>query len=174
MGDTVGMIRRRAMGYGLTTVTERYPHFVRFLTRWLNDNLPPRVSKEFVCTAINLNANYAGKRHRDQNNEGPSIIRAFGKFTGGKLRYWPKDLKNKLPRSSLDDLQAKDATVFDLAKNTVVFDGNRAHEVGDFEGERYSVVFFTASGYAKGKPKDVAFLHNDCGFPFPSVSEMAK
>jgi len=80
----------------------------------------------------------------------------------------------KKPRPSLDALHAKDATVFDLAKTTVAFDGNRAHEVDPFEGERYSVVFFTASGYGKGKPKDVQFLQNDCGFPFPSSADMAK
>ena len=82
-----------------------------------------------VCSAINLNANYAAVLHRvshpdtstkgsrgegakgrrgegargrlcvarrhapdeDGNNEGPSIIRAFGNFKGGALRYWPKE-----------------------------------------------------------------------------------
>merc|ERR1711920_465026 len=113
-----------------------------------------------------------GRRHRDGNNEGPSIIRAFGKFKGGKLRYWPKDVQK--PRVKLETLRQQDATVFDLSKDTVVFDGNRAHEVDDFEGQRYSAVFFTASGWARGKPKDVQFLRNDCGFPFPSPGEVAK
>merc|ERR1711948_81551 len=100
------------------------------------------------------------------------LIRAFGKFKGGKLRYWANDVKK--PRPNLDTLSTKDATAFDLAKNTVVFDGNRAHEVDPFEGQRYSVVFFTASGYGKGKAKDVKFLSNDCGFPFSTPAEMAK
>jgi len=170
--DTVGMIRRRAAGYGLTTVTERYPHFVRFLTRWLTDNLPPRVSKEFVCTAINLNANYAGKRHRDGSNEGPSVIRAFGKFTGGRLRYWPKDVTAKgQTKPAVEALSQKDAETHDIKRQTLVFDGNRAHEVEAFAGSRYSCVFFSASGYGKAKPQDVKTLRK-LGFPYPTLETM--
>eukprot|EP00931_Biecheleriopsis_adriatica_P053297 TRINITY_DN3117_c0_g2_i2.p1 TRINITY_DN3117_c0_g2~~TRINITY_DN3117_c0_g2_i2.p1 ORF type:complete len:424 (+),score=116.86 TRINITY_DN3117_c0_g2_i2:93-1364(+) len=172
--DTVGAIRARSFGFHPTPPTRRYPFFVKLLNKWLEDNKPPGLSAKFVCTAINLNCNYNGRRHRDQNNEGPSVIRAFGKFTGGKLRYWPKDAKVKKPRPSLDSLSSKDAKVFDLAKHTVVFDGNRAHEVDEFQGERYSVVFFTASGYGKGKAKDVSFLRKECGFAFPSPADMAK
>eukprot|EP00931_Biecheleriopsis_adriatica_P053299 TRINITY_DN3117_c0_g2_i4.p1 TRINITY_DN3117_c0_g2~~TRINITY_DN3117_c0_g2_i4.p1 ORF type:complete len:422 (+),score=115.32 TRINITY_DN3117_c0_g2_i4:93-1358(+) len=170
--DTVGAIRARSFGFHPTPPTRRYPFFVKLLNKWLEDNKPPGLSAKFVCTAINLNCNYNGRRHRDQNNEGPSVIRAFGKFSGGKLRYWPKDVKK--PRPSLDSLSSKDAKVFDLAKHTVVFDGNRAHEVDEFSGERYSVVFFTASGYGKGTAKDVNFLRTECGFPFPSPADMVK
>jgi len=171
--DTVGAIRARSFGFHPTPPTRRYPFFLKLLNKWCLDNKPAGLSAKFVCTAINLNCNYNGRRHRDQNNEGPSIIRAFGKFKGGKLRYWPKDVK-KTSRPSLDSLNAKDAKVFDLSKQTIVFDGNRAHEVDAFQGERYSVVFFTASGHGKGKPKDVEFLRNDCGFPFPTAADMAK
>jgi len=172
--DTVGAIRARSFGFHPTPPTRRYPFFVKLLNKWLQDNKPAGLSAtaKFVCTAINLNCNYNGRRHRDQNNEGPSVIRAFGKFSGGKLRYWPKDVKK--PRPKLETLSSKDAKVFDLAKHTIVFDGNRAHEVDEFKGERYSVVFFTASGYGKGKAKDVNFLRTDCGFPFPSPGDMAK
>jgi len=170
--DTIGAIRARSFGFHPTPPTRRYPFFAKLLNKWLADNKPSKLSAKFVCTAINLNCNYNGRRHRDQNNEGPSIIRAFGKFKGGKLRYWPKDIRK--PRPKLDTLDLKDAATFDLSKNTVVFDGNRAHEVDPFEGERYSVVFFTASGYGKGKDKDVKFLSKDCGFPFPQPEDMKK
>jgi len=170
--DTIGAIRARSYGFHPTPMTRRYPFFAKLLNKWLADNKPTGLSAKFVCTAINLNCNYNGRRHRDGNNEGPSVIRAFGKFKGGNLRYWPKDVKK--PRVSLDTLNMKDATSFDLAKNSIVFDGNRAHEVDPFQGQRYSVVFFTASGYGKGKPKDVEFLRNSCGFPFPSPGDMNK
>merc|ERR1712032_639084 len=170
--DTIGAIRARSFGFHPTPPTWRYPSFARVLNRWLSDNMPKALASKFVCTAINLNCNYNGCRHRDQNNEGPSIIRAFGKFKGGKLRYWSKDTKK--PHPQLDTLKMKEATAFDLAKNTVVFDGNRAHEVDPFEGERYSVVFFTAGGYGKGKAKDVQFLKKDCGFPFPAPGDVAR
>jgi hypothetical protein len=169
--DTLGAIRARSFGFGSTPPTKRYPAVPKILCTWLADNKLP-VKSKFVCTAINLNCNYAGRRHRDQNNEGPSIIRAFGKFKGGRLHYFSGDVK-KTPRPSLDSLQMKDATVCDLAKTTTVFDGTRAHEVSPFQGQRYSVVYFTAQGYAKGKPQDVQFLKKDCGFPFPTPKELA-
>lgn len=170
--DTVGAIRARSFGFGATPPTKRYPRVPKLLCRWLADNRPP-LSAKFVCTAINLNCNYAGARHRDQNNEGPSVIRAFGKFKGGRLSYWPKDVK-KNPRPKVDSLSEKQAKVYDLSKKTLVFDGTRAHEVSPFEGERYSIVFFTARGYTKPKPKEVEFLTKECGFPFPTPGELAK
>merc|ERR1711865_171799 len=120
--DTIGAIRARSYGFHPTPMTRRYPFFAKLLNKWLADNKPTGLSAKFVCTAINLNCNYNGRRHRDGNNEGPSVIRAFGKFKGGNLRYWPKDVKK--PRVSLDTLNMKDATSFDLAKNSIVFNGN--------------------------------------------------
>jgi hypothetical protein len=170
--DTIGAIRARSFGFGSTPPTKRYPAVPKLMCQWLKDN-KPNVSAKFVCTAINLNCNYAGRRHRDGNNEGPSVIRAFGKFKGGRLVYFPKDDKT-VARQSLEKLNKKDAVTLDLAKTTAVFDGNRAHEVESFSGERYSVVFFTAKSYKTGKPKDVQFLKTQCGFPFPTPAELAK
>merc|ERR1711907_161204 len=115
---------------------------------------------------MGINCNYAGKRHRDGNNEGPSAIRAFGKFKGGRLFYFHKDQK-KNPRPPVESLDKKDAVALDISKATAIFDGNRAHEVEAFKGQRYSLVFFTARGYGKGKPQDVEFMKKECGFPFP-------
>eukprot|EP00401_Gymnodinium_catenatum_P013955 CAMPEP_0117486672 /NCGR_PEP_ID=MMETSP0784-20121206/15598_1 /TAXON_ID=39447 /ORGANISM="" /LENGTH=498 /DNA_ID=CAMNT_0005281291 /DNA_START=67 /DNA_END=1561 /DNA_ORIENTATION=- len=170
--DTMGAIRARSFGFGSTPPTKRYPGVPKLLCQWLADNRP-KIAAKFYCTAINLNANYAGRRHRDQNNEGPSVIRAFGKFKGGKLRYFPRDTQRN-PRPPLETLNVKDSVLFDLSRHTVVFNGNSAHEVEPFTGERYSVVFFTAKGYGKGKPQDVQFLKKDCGFPFPTAAELAK
>merc|ERR1712048_1037171 len=133
---------------------KRYPGVPKLMCQWLKDN-KPKIPAKFVCTAINLNCNYAGRRHRDGNNEGPSVIRAFGKFTGGRLIYFHKDDGKTVTRDKLHKLDKKDAITCDIAKNTTVFDGNRAHEVEPFKGERYSVVFFTARSYRTGKPKDV-------------------
>lgn len=169
--DTIGAIRKRHFGFSSTPPTRRYPAMAKLLNRWLADN-KPKLAAKFVCTAINLNCNYAGRRHRDAGNDGPSVIRAFGKFTGGRLHYFPKDKTR--PRPKLESLNMKDAKSFDLAKNTVVFDGNRAHEVEPFKGERYSAVFFTSSGYAKGKPKDIEFLKKECCFPWPEAGDVAK
>ena len=80
--DTIGAIKRHCQGYGVTPPTRNYPKFVKFLCQWLKDsNLQKELGCEFKFTAINLNANYAGARHRDAGNEGSSVIRAVGNFT---------------------------------------------------------------------------------------------
>eukprot|EP00929_Paragymnodinium_shiwhaense_P082092 TRINITY_DN4312_c0_g1_i1.p1 TRINITY_DN4312_c0_g1~~TRINITY_DN4312_c0_g1_i1.p1 ORF type:complete len:427 (-),score=148.23 TRINITY_DN4312_c0_g1_i1:348-1628(-) len=171
--DTLGAIRRRTGSYGKTPATVRYPNFPRLLNKWLEDNpvkLP--TGAKFIWTAINVNANYAAARHRDQNNEGLSVIRAFGSFTGGKLKYWPKD-KKVAGRCKVEDLAKTDAVSLDLKKSTAVFDGNRAHQVDDFDGDRYSIVFFTSSGWHKmaaAESKKMAKL----GFKWPNKDTMAK
>merc|ERR1711957_585857 len=93
--------------------------------------------------------NYAGARHRDKGNAGPSVIRAFG------------------------DLNAKDSVQNNIKRQSLVFDGNKAHEVTAFKGNRFSVVYFTCSGYAKFKLKHVKLLKS-LGFPWPTDERMAK
>ena len=137
--DTIGCIKQRTGTVNATPPTRRYPNFPRLLCQWLKDQ--DCIPNDFVCTAINLNANYAGKRHRDANNEGPSVIKAFGNFTGGRLSYWPKDIVK--PRCDVETLDEKDSVTYDISKAATLFDGNRAHEVENFIGDRYSVVFFS-------------------------------
>lgn len=170
--DTIGALKRRCGVYGITPPTERYPNFVKLLTAWLKDN-GPQIKSKFVCTSINLNCNYAAKRHRDQNNEGPSVIRAFGKFKGGKLRYWKKDRKVQgMICPKVESLREEDASVYDIAKATTVFDGNRCHAVDSFTGQRYSIVYFTGKGFGKFTPARVKTLKG-LGFPWPEPQTMA-
>merc|ERR1712151_789522 len=121
---------------------------------------------------INLNANYAGRRHCDGNNEGPSAIQAFGKFTGGMLKYWPKDLKVAgKPQPSVEDLNSDDCVAHKIDNKMLIFDGNRAHEVTPFKGNRFSVVYFSTQGYGKFKPADVKQLKS-FGFVWPTTASM--
>eukprot|EP00929_Paragymnodinium_shiwhaense_P093803 TRINITY_DN5407_c0_g1_i1.p1 TRINITY_DN5407_c0_g1~~TRINITY_DN5407_c0_g1_i1.p1 ORF type:complete len:426 (+),score=150.78 TRINITY_DN5407_c0_g1_i1:67-1344(+) len=171
--DTMGAIRRRDGSYGMTPPTRRYPNFAKLLNQWLRDN-PVKMpgGAKFVWTAINVNANYAAARHRDQNNEGLSVIRAFGKFKGGKLGYWPRDVKTK-DRKKIEELNPKDSVRYDISKQSVLFDGNRAHEVDPFTGDRYSIVFFNSSGWAKMK-KPLVKNMKKIGFEYPTKDTMAK
>ena len=167
--DTIGCIKQRTGTVNATPPTRRYPNFPRLLCQWLKDQ--DCIPNDFVCTAINLNANYAGKRHRDANNEGPSVIKAFGNFTGGRLSYWPKDIVK--PRCGVETLDEKDSVTHDISKAATLFDGNRAHEVENFIGDRYSVVFFfTASAYIRAQESEVKFLKS-CGFPWPTPASLA-
>ena len=79
-------------------------------------------------------ARYAAKAHRDANNLGPSIVKAFGKFTGGELLYWPDDNGH----DNIEKLIRTSADKFDARRELVLFSGLRCHAVAPFEGERYS------------------------------------
>ena len=69
---------------------------------------------------------------------------AIGSFTGGKLEYWPDDNRacseTKLRKEFVP-------AELDARSHTVLFDGRRAHAVTPFEGERYSMVFFTSGDW---------------------------
>jgi len=74
-----------------------------------------------------LNRNYKIPPHRDKGNIGDSVIVCCGEFTGGELVV------------NVDD----DNISFRPDKQPVVFNGSKhTHWVKDFEGLRYSVVFF--------------------------------
>merc|ERR1711904_177422 len=77
-------------------------------------------------TSINLNKNYAGKLHRDGNNQGPSMIRAVGDFSEGELQYWPEDLK-RTPLEEFNDSHPGNKVTVNIKDNLLLFDGNRGH-----------------------------------------------
>jgi len=97
-----------------------------------------------MLRSISLNFDYGAAVHRDGNNAGPSLARALGDFSGGALCYWPDDDGT----TSLKHLPNR-AEVLDTKAGFVLFDGLRAHAVQDFTGERYSMVFFSISQYAR-------------------------
>lgn len=137
--DTLGGMARRDGLIRPTPPTLKYPNFMKVLTRYLSDHLPQEFKTLFVYTSINVNKDYAGARHRDQGNRGPSVLKALGNFKGGKLQYFPSDDHSK----KLEDLSSNGAMKFDAKNGFILFDGNRAHEVEDFKGHRYSLVYFT-------------------------------
>lgn len=79
-------------------------------------------------TSITLNQNYAASKHRDKGNVGLSYLVAFGTYTGGALTIHEGDL------AGTHDV--KTPLITDFSK---VF-----HSVEPFEGQRYSLVFYTA------------------------------
>jgi len=167
--DTVGIIKMSTCERTLVTVgTKRYPEFTQLLCRWLRERRPEELNQDFTFTSININKNYAGKLHRDGNNSGPSFIKAFGEFTGGELNYWPSDDK-KTPLEDFD--HAKRVTV-GIKDSLLLFDGNRGHYVNSFEGERYSLVFFSVRTWNK-IPEDERAEAVRCGIPVPTERSMA-
>jgi len=143
--DTIGLLRDRCGDIHLTKATVRYPAVVAILNRWLTERLP-KEAESFKFTTLNLNKNYAAKRHRDGNNFGPSMIKGFGEYKQGELSVFPSDDRAV---TDLDKLPMDDRVTFDIKNNLVMFNGNSAHEVDDYSGDRYSIVYFTIGCHSK-------------------------
>merc|ERR1712060_751013 len=169
--DTLGVLKMRDGTYRIFDPTTRYEHVTRLICKWFADNrgtgqLPP----DFGFTGININHNYAGRRHRDNGNEGPSAIKAIGKFTGGKLNYFPKDVK-KAGRCDVTALNPSESLALDISQRFTLFNGNNAHGVQPFKGDRFSLVFFTTSKFFKIKEAEVETLKK-LGFKVPTAKSM--
>jgi len=170
--DTLGILRIRDGTYRVFDPATRYEHVTKVLCQWFLTNKGSDIPDDFGFTGININHNYAGKRHRDNGNEGPSAIKAIGKFTGGKLNYFPMDVK-KPGRRDVTALEPKESIPMDLSKRFVLFNGNNAHGVQSFKGNRFSLVFFTTSKFFKIGGKETETLRR-LGFKVPTVKSMDK
>jgi len=151
--DTMGLLRDRCGDIHCTKSTHIYPEFVEVMSKWLTDRLPGTEAAKFKWTSFNINKDYNGKIHRDGNNFGPSMISAFGEFTGGKLNYYVHDTCD-MNVEVLEKKSKDKAAKVDLKGNLAMFNGNTAHSVDDFEGNRFSIVFFTLGCHSKMKNED--------------------
>lgn len=170
--DTLGVLRMRDGSYRIFDPTIRYEHVTKLVCKWFVEGKGSDIPDDFGFTGININHNYAGRRHRDNGNEGPSAIKAIGKFSGGKLNYFPKDVK-KPGRRDVTELDPKESVAFDLSKKPVLFNGNNAHGVQPFKGNRFSLVFFTTSKWWKMKEKEQKTMKS-LGFVVPTTKSMDK
>jgi hypothetical protein len=97
---------------------KKFPNLYRLLKKFIAETHP-----DFKYTTIQVNKNLECLPHIDKNNVGDSYIIALGDFIGGELTIEGQNynIRNRWKR----------------------FDGRKAHWVEPFEGERYSLVFFT-------------------------------
>lgn len=149
-----------------------FPDVTRLLVRFLEDNppqdLPPGV--KFPFTTICVNRDYAARRHRDTRNAGVSVIRAFGSFTGGRLRYWPNDPGPKtLP--DVGDLKDSEAVQLNVCGSSVVVNSTKAHEVEPFQGSRFSLVYFTIPSMEPSKAELRKTVQDELGLTIFSAEE---
>lgn len=86
------------------------------VTAFVNATLP-EASPAYKYSSVQINYNYAAKRHVDGNNLGPSYIMSLGEHTGGKL--WTADQGE-----------------IDCHKQWRKFDGKKEHETRPFFGTR--------------------------------------
>jgi hypothetical protein len=166
--DTMGLVSDRTGGINPTKYTLAYPNVSKVLCDFMRDHLPEGIPS-FRFTSINVNKNYAGRRHRDASNVGPSILAALGEFKGGRLYYFPNDDKSL----DLEDIPKSDMVTLDTRKHMVLFDGRRAHQVEPFSGERYSLVWFTCPRSDRADAKALAEMQQ-CGFQVPTKKQIAS
>jgi len=167
--DTLGLLRDRQGDIHLTRSTHAYPEFPQLMSKWLSDRLPATEAKSFKWTSFNVNKDYATKIHRDGNNFGPSMISAFGDYSGGQLKYYVHD-DCKIDLEKLEAKTSEKAAQLDLKSGLAMFNGNSAHSVNDFEGNRFSVVFFCLGCHAGMKKEDRQKLL-DLGIAAPEPNE---
>lgn len=170
----------------VTECTNKYPSIPRLLGRWLQDHRPINLPKDFQSfpfTSISLNAGslysvsgawekrpgFAAKRHRDDNNVGPSAIVAFSGTIGGELRYWPSDAGVV----KVDELDAQNSKLLNVYAQPRVFHGTKAHEVEAFTAARVSLVFFTTSSFWKANKHILSKLRQS-GFRVPTKPVLAS
>mmetsp|Transcript_16688 Transcript_16688/g.39025 ORF Transcript_16688/g.39025 Transcript_16688/m.39025 type:complete len:489 (-) Transcript_16688:80-1546(-) len=167
--DTLGLLRDRMGDIHITAPAKAYPEVMEVINRWLLDRLPPEAAG-FSWTSLNLNKDYAARIHRDGNNFGPSMISAFGNFEGGGLRYYPDD-NRKMELESLEEQKEAASQKLDLKQGLALFNGNCAHSVEDFSGNRFSVVYFTVGCHKQMKQEDRAELAAlRCNVPSPDLN----
>ena len=166
--DTLGLVKTRDGKILCSTATAKYWAVLALFARWLAEHLPSCFRMLFPFSSISVNFAYAARKHRDGNNLGPSIAKAFGSFVGGQLLYWPEDNGS----TRVEDLALASAQRFDTRREVVLFSGLRGHAVSNFEGERYSLVFFTASEFQGAKAEDVRFHKTACVLPWPTEESL--
>ena len=105
-----------------TTLHSEHPELLNIFKEFRDKHFPG-----FEFTGVQLNKNYRILPHKDNANIGKSWLITMGNFTGGRtIVEMPSTLK-----------------FYDARKEPITFDGSKyLHWVEQFEGERYSAVFF--------------------------------
>jgi hypothetical protein len=86
--------------------------------------------KKFKYTSIQYNKNNQCQKHLDKNNIGESMIVGLGDYTGGELIIYDQDGNNPVKH--------------DIRYKPLKFNGSiYPHETAPFEGERYTLVFYS-------------------------------
>jgi len=125
------------MGYlSKTKKREWCPINKRYKTKLLSENPEIWVMlkefqelyfSDFVFSGVQLNKNYLIPRHIDSANQGESVLVCCGTYTGGNTIV------------EIDDEEIS----MNGREKPIRFDGSKYyHWVSDFEGDRYSLVFF--------------------------------
>jgi len=117
-----GLVNRRSLPPDYCRMCWRRPYLYKLLLDFAEKYVP------IPFTSITLNQNYRAGPHYDKGNKGNSFLIAFGEYEGGELEIHEGD------REGIHDVKHK-GIVDDFSKIL--------HSVKMFEGNRYSLVFYT-------------------------------
>eukprot|EP00930_Biecheleria_cincta_P049347 TRINITY_DN34561_c0_g1_i1.p1 TRINITY_DN34561_c0_g1~~TRINITY_DN34561_c0_g1_i1.p1 ORF type:complete len:477 (+),score=62.96 TRINITY_DN34561_c0_g1_i1:190-1620(+) len=152
---------------GLSAKTSKHPWLTKLLIGALR-----AVAADFPFTSIQLNYNYASRPHVDKNNLGTSFIVGLGDYTGGELWVHDESGDSKWTMRGEQDVTAfyhvgreLNGQSLQIRNAWTIFDGNKLHWTNEFEGERYSVIYFTSDRYETA-PEDVRNRMYEAGFDF--------
>lgn len=120
--QTWGLVGRRCLPADYSRMCWTRPLLYHLLLEFGKKYVP------FNFTSITVNQNYKASPHRDKNNKGNSFLVAWGDYTGGDLKIHEGDLMGS------HNIQYK-PIIADFSKIL--------HEVLDFQGERFSLVYYT-------------------------------
>ena len=85
----------------------------------------------FNYQQVQMNKNFKIKSHKDSLNCGESVLVSFGDYYGGLTCVLTDEETGKIDK-------------YDPRESAVIFDGSKyTHWVEEFEGTRYSLVFFS-------------------------------
>lgn len=119
--QTFGIVNKRSMPADYSRQNWLRPYLYKLLLdfgkKWV----------DISFNSITVNENYRADKHYDRHNIGPSFLVAFGSYTGGRLLIHEGDL------SGSHNIQYR-PIVTDFSKVL--------HSVEEFEGERFSLVYY--------------------------------
>ena len=122
--QTFGVVNRRCLPPDYSRQNWLRPYLFKLLMDYAKKHV------KIEWNAITVNQNYRASAHRDRGNVGESYLIAFGNFDHGELEIQEGELKG------LHDVKYK-PLITDFSKVL--------HEVKEFSGNRYSLVFYMLS-----------------------------
>ena len=134
------------VGMAVSQVSSAYPNLCKLITAWVKTSLP----EEFPFSSLQINYNYAARKHVDGNNIGPSYIRSLGKHTGGEL--WTADAFVEATDEDTGEKYVKGGggqQVLSCSGGWKLFNGNAEHYTKPYQGTRISFIAFSHNAYNK-------------------------
>ena len=118
LGWTRQMFRKKEVPFTLSLANKKHPELYEELKRAIKV-----IDPEFESDSITVNHNLKCKKHKDGRNVGDSIIVGLGDYKGGELQV--------------------DDKIYDINRKPLKFNGSKLfHETLDFEGDRWSFIWF--------------------------------